>query len=374
MAQTPAAAASLEVSISAGEGRVVAPFSLRVTLHFHNNAKRTLWLYRPVAGAGTVNGNPGGSSLAVHLEPAAAQSETPDTGVQHGPASPLSNPAMGTVLRISGFPHPQLMALEPGGNATENVVIHAVPSVLKSPAGSMPLWGAYTMFLVYSASYPDGAELRRSLGVDLWSGSVSSNAVEVTLQPPAVAAGGVVSGKVVNHEGQAEAGILVSLTDNQEHLITQSVTGFDGGFRFGHLPFGRYWVTVRRLGADQDTSFFEHTDLSSAQPDAPLKLIMLNQEVYEAKQVLHKPVLFSIRDGAGNPVADAQIKLLWSNGPVLENAKVETDENGLAVVDLIPGSNYATITKHHCPKVDQLANVAPGSGIDGFSITYNCEK
>ncbi|MGH9439967.1 MAG: carboxypeptidase regulatory-like domain-containing protein, partial [Terriglobia bacterium] len=275
---------------------------------------------------------------------------------------------------IAGFPHPKLMALDPGGNATENVVIHAVPAALKSSTGSAPLWGAYSMSVAYSASYPNGGELRKSLGVDLWAGSVSSNAVEITLRAPGESPAGFISGKVVNHEGLAEAGILVSLTDNDEHLLEQAVTGFDGGFRFDHLPFGRYWVTVRRLGADDDTSFFEHADLSSAQPDAQMKLIMLNQEVYEAKHVLHKPVLFRITDDAGNPVADAEIKLLWSNGPVIENAKIETDGNGLALIDLIPGSNYVTITKHHCPKVDQLANVAPGGGIDGFSITFNCGK
>ncbi|MGH9396761.1 MAG: hypothetical protein ACRD18_07905, partial [Terriglobia bacterium] len=190
MAQTAASAEPLQVSISVVEPQATAPFPLRVALHLHNAGNRTIWLYRPALDAGAVNGNPGGSTLAVHLEPAGSSAdlrlsrsaagqrspdEKPQTGTQRMSVLPSAAiPAMGTVLRIPGFPHPQLMALEPGGSATENVVIHAVPSMLQSSAAPTPLWGAYAMSIAYSAIYPNGDELRRSLGVDIWSGSISS--------------------------------------------------------------------------------------------------------------------------------------------------------------------------------------------------------
>lgn len=362
-AQIPPKAGPLEITISATQSRAVEPFPLDVTLYLHNAGNQTLWLYQPASDASTVEGNPGGSSVAIRLQPKSV-------------AAPISAavPAVGTVLRAAGFSQPKMLAVKPGGSSEENLVINAVPSSVKSATGSTPIWGAYRLSIAYSAGYPNGDEIRHNCNVDVWSGSISSGPVEVALQPPAPSAQGAISGTVVSRHGLLEAGILVSLADDNEHLVTQVVTGSDGGFRFEHLPFGRYWVTVRDVGADRDTSFFEHADLSLAQPDAQLKLIMLDQEEYESKQLLHKPVFFFISNGAGNPVAGAELKILWSNGPVLENKKIDVDENGVAAVDLIPGDNYVTVTKRHCPKVDQLANVAPGGGIDGFNITFNCEK
>jgi hypothetical protein len=152
------------------------------------------------------------------------------------------------------------------------------------------------------------------------------------------------------------------------------VTGYDGAFSFSHLPFGRYWVTVRRPAATENTGFFEYADLSASQPEASLKMIMLSPEEYEAKELLHKPVLFRVSDNAGAPVPNAALDILWSSGTIMESLRAATDENGLAVINLLPGSNYVTIRKHHCPKLDQMANVAAGRGIDGFAMTLDCGK
>lgn len=359
-----APAAPLSVAISTPQAVVTEPLPLRLTLHFHNAGSHTLWLYRPAGPAGEGGGGSGGSTLSIHLEP-----------VSHGPvgaAAGASVPAVGTAFRVPGFPHPQLMPLAPGADAEENAVIRIAPAKIGQTGA--PLWGAYQLILAYGAHYPNGDTLRQTLGVDIWSGSTSTNALTFALQPANPLNAGTISGNVINRKGLTLEGILVSLTDDNQRLDMQSATGPDGGFRFEHLPYGRYWVTVRDLEADEDTSFFEHVDVSSAAPDASMKLMMLNQQVYEAKRLLHKPVLFRVENGAGNPQAGAQLKILWSNGPMIENLKSETNENGVAVVNLIPGSNYVTITRRHCPKVDQVTNVAAGRGIDGDSITFNCER
>lgn len=356
----------LSVTISTPQAVVTEPLPLRLTLHFHNAGQHTLWLYRPAGPAGERGGTSAGSTLSIHLEPV-----SPDAA---GTAEAALTPALGTAFRVPGFPQPQLMPLAPGADAEENAVIRILPAKISRIGGGAPLWGKYKLILAYGAHYPNGSELRQALGVDIWSGSISTNALTFTLQPANPSNAGMISGNVINRKGLTLEGILVSLTGNSERLDAQSVTGPDGGFRFDHLPYGRYWVTVRDLEVDEDSSFFEHADVSSAAPDASMKLMMLNQQVYEAKRLLHKPVLFRIENGAGKPQAGAQLKILWSNGPIIENLKAETNDDGVAVVNLVPGSNYVTVTRRHCPKVDQVANVAPGGGIDGDSITFNCEK
>ncbi|MGH9448900.1 MAG: MSCRAMM family protein, partial [Terriglobia bacterium] len=212
------------------------------------------------------------------------------------------------------------------------------------------------------------------LRVRVWQGSLGSNRLPIQLRPAPAANVASVGGAVLSREMQPDWGILVSLSDWNERLIAQSVTGNDGGFSFSRLPYGRYWVTVRQPGADYETGFFEHADLSASHPDARLKLIMLNQEEYEANQMLHKPVLFRIVDGAGNPVNGAMLHILWSNGTVMETVRAVTGQDGLAETNLLPGSNYVTIEKRHCRKEDRMANAAAGIGIEGFSITYDCGK
>ncbi|MGH9353653.1 MAG: carboxypeptidase regulatory-like domain-containing protein, partial [Terriglobia bacterium] len=354
-AQSPAANQPLQVTISAAQPAIAGSFS--IVLHFHNSGSQPLWLYRPAAEAGDSGENPGGSTLATHLEPATSVS--------------LATPAIGTVLRVPGFPHPELFSIEPRGSQDETVAIYITPGAVKSAGGTAPYWGAYQLSVDYSASYPNGDSIRKNLGVALWSGSVASNSTQIMLAAPGASDDGMISGKTLDHDGRMAAGILVSLTDDHERLLQQIITGNDGGFWFDHLPFGRYWVTVRRLGADQDTSFFEHADLSASGPDAQLKLVMLNETAYQGKQMLHKPVLVRVSDGSGAPVADAGLAILWTDGSVTESEKIEANEGGLAATTLIPGTNYVTVSKRHCPKEDQTAEIAPGGGIDSFSITYD---
>lgn len=363
-AQSAPGASPLVVTITSSSTAIREPFPLPITLHFHNAGHRTLWLYRPVHPAGGNYQTTGGSTISIHLEPATPQAA--------GAPTPL--PATGNAFRVPGFPHPELMPLAPGADAEENTVISIAPAKSTGPGGGKPIWGAYRLLVEYGAHYSNGDAIRQAVGVDLWSGSVQSNPLAFTLEPASAADAGMVYGKVINRRGLTLEGVLVSLTDNSNRLLGQSITGPGGGFQFVHLPFGIYWVTVRELGADEDNSFFEHADLSSAQPDSSMKMMMLNQEVYEAKRLLHKPVIFRVENGAGTPQPGIQLKILWSNGPILENVKAETNQSGLAVVNLLPGNNFVTVTRRHCPKIDRVANVSSGAAIDGDSITFNCEK
>lgn len=355
-AQAPAGPQPLQVAISASPAGVSGSYA--VTLRFHNSGSAPLWLYRPVTEAGSEENFPGGSTVTAHLDPVSSIS--------------LASPAVATVFRVPGFPHPKLFAVPPGGNDEESIAVRVLPG--KAGANQVPYWGAYKLSLAYSASYPNGDSIRRNLGVGLWSGSVMSNAVEITLAAPAASDVGEISGTTLDHDGRMAAGIVVSLSDDHGNVLRQTITGFDARFHFGHLPFGRYWVTVRREGWTTDTSFYEHADLSVQNPDAQLKLVMLDEKAYEGKQMLHKPVLIRVRDGSGDPVADATLAILWTDGSVTESEKIETGAEGMAEAELIPGTNYVTISKRHCSKEDQNTEIVPGGGIDSMDATYDCKK
>ncbi|MGH9469480.1 MAG: MSCRAMM family protein, partial [Terriglobia bacterium] len=361
----------LQVSISLETPVVTEPLAARVTIHLHNRGNQALWLYEPVRDASEVSANPadagsGGPALAVHLQPAS-----------QGPAPASSSasagvPAVGTVLENPGFPHPQLVSLAPGADLDETAAIRIGPARSSGAAGAFG--GAYRVSVSYSARYHNGDALRRDLGVDLWQGLVQSNSVLVTLKQMPAANHCSIEGATFGSDMAPDADILVSLSDDQQHLLAQTLSAADGGFYFEELPPGRYWVTVRREHGTADTGFFEHADLTDSQPEARLKLIMLNEEVYDAKRLLHKPVLFRISDKEAKPVTDATLEILWTSGTVVDNVKARTSDDGLAVVNLLPGTNYVTVRKHGCAKDEELASVSPGGGIDGFSYTLDCAK
>lgn len=365
-----AAAPPLQLTISLDQSAVTEPFPARVTLHFHNSTGSTLWLYRPVRDAasmfmGQVNSTSNGSFLAVHLQLTAAEdaSGAPGTMV----------PGVGTVLRSPGFPHPNLVSIPAGQDYAVTTAIHLEAASVHTTGGKRPLWGSYEMSVAYSATFSDAQSLRQNAKVNLWEGTISSNAVPLRLELAPDSTRGVISGVVMDRETRPDAGILVSISDWHEHLITQQVTAADGEFYIDELPLGRYWVTVRRAGEDRNTGFFEHAEITDAHPEARLHLVMLHERVYRARRVLHKPVFFRITDTAGNPEPDAQLEILWDDGTVLSNVKVKANNEGLAEIDLIPGTNYVTIRQHGCQKKDSVANVPDGSGIAVFPLTIKCK-
>ena len=361
---------SLKLLISVEQQNIAAPFPARVTLHLHNAGNETVWLYRHARGKLPTprrlleedtgpQPTTGGSMLTVKLEPVSA-----------GQAA-ISNPAQGTVFESVGFPKPKLVRLAPGEDYEERATIRLTPALSEV---QKPIWGTYRLSITYKAQYSNAEEIQRNLKVTVWQGEVSSNAIEVQLQPPSPESRGQVSGTVDTPDSVPIRDAIVSLTDQAERLVDQTTSDPEGRYSFSNLPPGLYWVTARRDGATEDTAVFRHVQLTPSEPSATQELVMVPQEIYEPKKMLHKPVLFRVTDSAGRPLDRVGLEVTWSNGPVVDNVKGETGSDGAVALELIPGRNFVTLKRHGCPKQEERADVAAGEGIDGFEFTLECAK
>jgi hypothetical protein len=206
----------------------------------------------------------------------------------------------------------------------------------------------------------------------LWQGGITSNTIEIELQPPA--GEGSVAGTVLGTEGRSLVGVLVSLADQEDHLVDQVLTDSEGRFSFASLPVASYWVTVRRPEFTEDTTVFRHLALTPAAPAGEIEFILLPREIYEPQYLLHKPVLFRVMDNTGQPLDKASLEAMWSSGTVLDKVKDETGEDGTAVLELIPGRSFVTLKRRGCPQEDHRVDVGSGAGIDGFKLTLGCTK
>jgi hypothetical protein len=216
--------------------------------------------------------------------------------------------------------------------------------------------------------------LNRVLGLNIWQGSVESNTLDLDLQPPPATAQGAITGTVVNASNTAIWDVLVSLSDRSEKLLNQTRTDQQGKYSFAHLPPEWYWVTVRRAEATEDTVVFRHIVLSASEPAGTMDFLIPTPEIYEPKQMLHKPVLFRVVDSTGVPLTNAAMDITWTTGTVLDSVKAHTLDDGTAAVELIPGRCYVTLKRSGCPKDEERMDVAEGPGIDGSKIIYTCSK
>ena len=359
----------LKLLVSVEQQTIAAPFPARVTLHLHNAGGEKLWLYRharaklpaPIRLLEEDTGPPstGGSILAVQLEP-----------VSTGRVA-ISNPAQAEVFQSVGLPKPALVGLAPGEDYEEKASIRLTPALSDV---QKPLWGVYRLTLTYEAQFSNAEEIQRDLKATVWEGEVSSDTIEVQLQPPTPDSRGQISGKVDTPDSVPIRDAIVSLTDKTEHLVEQTLSDPDGQYSFSDLPPGLYWVTGRRHGATQDTVVFRHVELTPSQTSATQDLVIIPQEIYEPRKMLHKPVLFRVNDNAGGPLDRVGIEITWANGDLVENVKGETDGNGNVALELIPGRNFVTLKRHGCPKQDERADVGPGGGIGAFQFTFSCAK
>lgn len=346
----------LKLLISAEQPAIVAPYPARITLHFHNAGRETLWLYRR-ALARAANG----ATLEARLElvgPAFAPND--------------SAPAQGRVFENVGPPRPKLIRLAPDDDTTEKTVLDIIPAHSGPEGKGPPIWGRYRLSVTYRAKFSNAEELRRNLGTVLWQGEVTSNTIEIELQPPP--GQGSISGTVKSNDGRLLRDVLVSLSDGQELLVGQVTTDSEGGFSFPQLPFGTWWVTVRRPDFDEDTVVFRHLDVTAAAPEATIDFVLLPPEIYEADRLLHKPVLFLVTDSTGRPLEKVSLEATWSNGTVVDNVKAETAAEGIVAVELLPGRNFVTLKRRGCPKQEERADVATGGGVDGFKFIFECTK
>jgi len=367
--QGAASDTSLKLLISIEQQSIAAPFPARVTLHVHNAGNETVWLYRHARGKLPTprrlleeDSGPqptGGSMLTVKLE-----------AVSAGQAA-ISNPAQGAVFESVGFPKPKLLRLAPGEDYEERTTIRLTPALSEVQKS---IWGTYRLSITYKAQYSNAEEIQRNLKVTVWQGEVSSNTIEVQLQPRGPESRGQVSGTVNTPDSAPIRDAIVSLTDHAERLMDQTTSDPEGRYSFSGLPPGLYWITVRRDGATEDTAVFRHVQLTPSEASATQELVMIPAEIYEPQKMLHKPVLFCITDSAGRPLERVGLETTWSNGPVLENVKGETGSDGAVALELIPGRNFVTLKRRGCPKQEERADVAAGEGIDGFEFTLECAK
>ena len=388
-------APSLTVSLSVAQPKIVQPFPARVTLRLHNAGARALWLYRHVRDpqeleqarnqtAAVVQNTPGptsgGSSLVIHLEPAeasAAKSSSPqasEQGLVQADERTAADAELSRsrVLASVGMPHPRLLKLAPGAHAAEGVVIDLEPARAMRGGREELIWGRYRLSVTYAAAYSNGDSLSRNLGVELWQGVTGSNVVDIDLEPAPAEAAGSVAGRVTQEDGRPLAEMLVSLSDHEDHLVRQATTNEEGKYLFNHLPWGLYWATARRPRSDFETATYEHVDLEAGDPAANLNLVMIQPEVYEPKQMMHKPVLLRVTRSNGQPFQGVELEALWSSGSVAETVKGETADDGTAALELIPGRNYVTLKRRGCRDEERRVDIAAGDGIDGVSLQFDC--
>ena len=127
--------------------------------------------------------------------------------------------------------------------------------------------------MIYSADYSNAEAMSRDIHANLWHGEATSNTVTLQLQPPD--AQGTIEGTVFGSSGRAYGGVLVTLSDDNENPIDQLYADDNGKFTFAHLPAGRYWLTVRDPGTEDDTSVFRHLDLDQGGAPATPEIMML---------------------------------------------------------------------------------------------------
>ena len=346
----------LKLLISVEQTTITAPYPARLTLHLHNAGSQPLWLYRRVRSQAAE-----GSSAEARLEPMGAAG-----------SAEVTAPAQSKGFESVGLPRPRLVRVAPGEDYTEKASLEINPARRGANGEGFPVWGRYRLSVTYRAKYSNAEDLQRLLGVVLWQGEATSNTIELELQPPA--GEGSIAGTVLDVQGRALSAALATLSDQEDRLVNQVLTDFEGRFSFTHLPFGDYWVTARRPEATEDTVVFRHLRLASAEPPGTLELVMLPREIYEPQYLLHKPVLFRVTDSAGHPLDKVSLEAVWSTGTVLDNVKGQVFEDGTVALELIPGRNFVTLKRRGCPKEDHRADVALGAGIDGFKLTSECAE
>src|SRR5579859_137185 len=252
-------ASDLKLVITIEQPAITAPFPARVTLHMHNSGSTTLWLYRPVSPQKPIASQVASDTSQATLATSTHSVEGSTLSLQLNPeASTVTTPGIGKVLVSAGLPRPKLIRLGVGDDFEEKSVIHIAPAWTESNGKKKPIWGRYKFSVTYAAKYSNGDELNRILGVTIWQGAVQSNTLEIELLPPVAAAQGSVAGTITGSDNTPCSDVLVSLSDQEERLLDQTTTDFDGKFSFTHLPPGLYWATVRRRDFTVDTVTFKH--------------------------------------------------------------------------------------------------------------------
>ena len=119
---------------------------------------------------------------------------------------------------------------------------------------------------------------------------------------------------------------------------------------------------------------FHHEELTSATPTVNTQLVFYPVDIWEAKKVVHKPVLFRVFDAGGQPLSGLEVDATYSNGDLMDDVKGVTDGEGMAVMELVPGRSSVSLKRRNCAMQVERADVNPGSGVDSFKLGFVCEK
>ncbi len=370
LAHGQSASPALKLVISLQKPFEAEPEAARIYLQIHNSSTQPVWLYRRAHGprpTGPIlseENKPtvtqGGSAVEIYLR--LADSQVVKSIVQ---------PAEGKVLEYVLMPKPRLVKLDANDDYKETSIVRLRPALAD---GDKPIWGTYQLTVVYSATFSNGDEIGRNLGVNLWQGEMTSNAIPVDLRPALPNSTGILSGSALTKDLQPRAGIRVSLQDEQGLLIDQEITGVDGKFSFEHLPLALYWVTGRQEGVTEDTVTYRHQELTQSAPSGDVQLVFYPQEINNQKQMEHKPVLFRVVDPQGNSDGMVDVDATYSNGEIIDDVKGTTDHDGTVMLELLPGRNSVSLKKHGCAEQVERADVDSGLGTDGFKFVFDCAK
>ena len=113
--------------------------------------------------------------------------------------------------------------------------------------------------------------------------------------------------------------------------------------------------------------------VSFGQPEWIIKVIE-GTLPYDPKKLVHRPVLLRVFDPSGQPAAGIELDATFSNGPVLDDVKATTENDGTAVMELLPGRSSLSLNRHGCVEQVERADVAPGVGVDNFKFVFECQK
>ncbi|MFB7501518.1 collagen binding domain-containing protein [Streptomyces sp. NPDC056161] len=154
---------------------------------------------------------------------------------------------------------------------------------------------------------------------------------------------------------QPVAGALVVATDPYGEVADSTITGADGGYRFGNLVAGEYVLTV------------------SAEGHRPTALALTVGDTATAQDVFLAPaavVRGTVRGRNGTPLADARVALLDPAGSVV--ATRTTGEDGEYSFPDLAGTEYTLVASGYPPVAAPVR--VDGTGQDGFDLFLSHEE
>ncbi len=103
-------------------------------------------------------------------------------------------------------------------------------------------------------------------------------------------------------------------------------------------------------------------------------MVFYPPEIYEAKKLVHKPVLLRVFDAGGQPAGGIELDATFSNGDVIDDVKAVTGDDGTVAMELLPGRSSVSLKRRGCVEQVERADVAPGGGVDSFKFVFDCVK